>query len=128
MKSYEITKPKKGELTSKGFTKRISIKDGVTADDLLGYGFTNYNDPSLYFMKQLDRMITLNVTVDKETIAITDISVLDEYYGQPYDYQYFLRKDKEHKGAREIFDKVDEEFTKLQNDGIITGYVRGMYI
>ena len=125
---YTIQAPQKDELTKKGFTNRIKICDAVTAEQLMNYGFTNYHKPYLYFMKMLTDNISFNLTINKKTLTITNIDVLDEDFLQPYDYQVFLMKNPKNKLARKIFNKVDEIFTKLQQDGIVNGYVRGMYI
>ena len=90
MNNYKIVPPTKGELTSKGFTNKIKINEGVTVNHLIQYGFTNNHKPSLYYSSMVGEDISFNLSVDKETLEITSIDVLDEDFGQPYDYQMFL--------------------------------------
>lgn len=129
MNVYIISPPTKSELTSKGFTNKIKINKNMTVEKLLDYGFTNYHEPSLYFSTMIIyNDISFNLRVSKKTLKITDIDVLDENFMQPYDYQAMIMDNKNHTIARKVFDKVDEILNKLQNDGIIVGYQRGMYV
>jgi len=129
MNIYTITPPTKDELTPQGFTNKIKINKNMTADKLLKYGFTNHYEPSLYFSTMIIyNDISFNLRVSKKTLKITDIDVLDENLMQPYDYQAMIMDNKNHTIARKVFDKVDEILNKLQNDGIIVGYQRGMYV
>src|SRR5574344_58306 len=126
MKDYTIQAPAKEELTSEGFTNRIKVVEGVTAEQLLDYGFTNYHEPYLYYCKMVGNDISFNLSIDKQTLEIINIDVLDEDFLQPDDYQMILMKNPKYKMAREVFDKVDNILSKLQNDGSITGYIRGV--
>ncbi len=125
---YTITPPTKEELTSKGFTNRIKIVPNVTKEILLKYGFTNHNKPTLYYYRMVGNKISFNLSVDAKTLDITAIDVLDEDFLQPYDYQSMLINNRNFTHARQVFDRVDEVLNKLQDDGIITGYERGMYV
>lgn len=127
-KDYTIIEPNKDELTSKGFTNKIKIADGMTKEKLLEYGFTNYNKPVLYYCRIVGHGISFNLMVDIETLEIKNIDVLDEDFCQPYDYQSMLMRDINFRPAQQVFDRVDKELKKLQNDGIIIGYKRGMYL
>ncbi|MCL1700767.1 hypothetical protein [Lysinibacillus sp. Bpr_S20] len=125
---YKIKPPTKEELTSKGFTNRIKIKSNQTVESLMEYGFSNHHEPTLYFFSMLIDDISFGISVDKKSLVIKNIDVLDENFLQPYDYQRILMNDMNHKYARMVFDKVDVVLNKLQNDGLIEGYLRGMYI
>lgn len=128
MRDYTIIPPTKEELTAKGFTNRIKIKDGVTEEQLINYGFTNHSKPILYFSKIVGNNISFNLSVNKSDLKITAIDVLDENFLQPYDYQNILMNDSNNPFARGVFNSVDKILNKLQGDGIVEGYERGMYI
>ncbi|MCL1696345.1 hypothetical protein [Lysinibacillus sp. BPa_S21] len=125
---YKIKPPTKEELTSKGFTNRIKLKSNQTVESLTKYGFSNHHEPTLYFCRILIDDISFSISVDKKSLWIKNIDVLDENFLQPYDYQRILMNDMNHKYARMVFDKVDVVLNKLQNDGVIEGYTRGIYI
>jgi|GEM_PF-5299779 len=125
---YKIKPPTKEELTSKGFTNRIKINPNQTVESLMKYGFSNHHEPTLYFCRILIDEISFGISIDKKSLEVTNIDVLDEDFLQPYDYQSILMKDANHKYARMVFDKVDVVLNKLQNDGVIEGYTRGMYV
>ncbi|MFP7486277.1 hypothetical protein SFC65_19125 [Priestia filamentosa] len=128
--NYEvmITPPSKSELTSGGFNKNILINQNQTADTLLKYGFTNHREPTLYFCRKLTENITFNLSVNKKTLKVEKLDVLDEDFLQPYDYQEILMTNKDHPFAKHIYYKVNDMLNKLQNDGIITGFNIGMYV
>ena len=128
MNNYKIVPPTKDELTSKGFTNKIKINEGVTVDQLIQYGFTNNHKPSLYYSSMVGKDVSFNLSIDKETLEITSIDVLDEDFGQPYDYQMILLDRIDNAYAKGVFDKVNEIFNQMQVDGVITGFQRGMYI
>lgn len=128
MKDYTIIPPTKDELTPKGFTNKIKLKEGVTVESLLDYGFTNYNKPTLYLMRMVGKNISFNLGIDKATLEITSIDVLDEDFLQPYDYQSILMKNNNNSFACGIFNAVDKILSGMKDVGIITGYQRGMYI
>lgn len=123
-----IVPPKKEDLTKRGFNKNIKIETNQTVKSLLEYGFTNHNEPILYFCRNLGNDISFNLSIDKESLEIKNIDVLDEDFLQPYDYQAILLKDKNHKFAKNIYYKVNDILSKLQKDGIINGFNVGMYI
>ncbi|WP_142384715.1 hypothetical protein [Bacillus sp. M6-12] len=123
-----IIEPKEEDLTPKGFNKHIKISGNQTAESLLKYGFTNHHEPTLYYCRSVGNDISFNLSVDKETLEITNIDILDEDFLQPYDYQAILMKNKEHSIAKGVYYKVNEVLKKLQDDGIIVGFEIGMYI
>ncbi|GAB6989557.1 hypothetical protein [Paenibacillus pini] len=123
-----ITKPLKEELTSKGFTNRIKISTAQTKQSLLNYGFTNHNKPTLYYVESVDRNTTFNLSVCLNTLEIRDIDVLNEDWLQSYDYQSEILSGKPSGKARNVYNKVNNILLKLQNDSIITGFDRGMYV
>lgn len=105
----------------------IKINPKQTVESLKAYGFTNYDKPTLYMCKGLELTITFNMSISIKTFKV-EIDVLDNDFCQPYDYQYFLSKNPNHEFARKIEKKVNAILAKLQADGIIEGYLEGMYI
>src|SRR5690606_14613038 len=116
------------DLTSKGFTKHIKLNSDITAEQLKAYGFTDYSEPTLYYCRSLGNDITFNFSVGKETLEITRIDVLDENFLQPYDYQQMLMSGSDNEFAQSVYHKVNSILSKMQDDGIITGFEEGMYI
>lgn len=125
---YKITPHQDGDLLESGVTKYITLAEEVTVDKLIEYGFTNRHKPRLSFGRMLSEDVSLSVVVDVETLKITRIDVLDDDFCQPYNYQSILATDSTHTYARKVFDGVDKWLTRMQEDGIIKGYTRGMYV
>lgn len=123
-----IKEPNKEDIHEKGFNKNIKINQKQTVKSLMNYGFTNYSEPTLYYVENLGHDITFNLSVDKETLEITDLCVLDEIWLQHYDYQQYLMSDPNFRFAKKIYYKVNDTLNKLQDDGIITGFEEGMYV
>ena len=123
-----IKEPTKEELTSKGFTNSIKISENQTKTTLLEYGFTNHNNPTLYYMEMVDYNTSFNLSVSASTLEIKNIDVLNEEWLQPYDYQAEILKGEYSGKTRNVYNKVNNILSKLQKDGIIIGYEKGMYI
>lgn len=71
--------------------------------------------------------ITFYVRIPKNGADIK-IDVIDDDFGQPYDYQYILQYNPEHRVANIVKEQVEQWMQELQTAGVITGYVAGMYI
>lgn len=56
------------------------------------------------------------------------IDVLDDDFGQPFDYQKLMDNDPYYMFPRQVFWEVDKLMHKLQDDGFISGYHTGMYV
>lgn len=56
------------------------------------------------------------------------IDVLDDDFGQPYDYQKLMDNDPYYMFPRQVFWEVDKLMHKLQDDGFISEYHTGMYV
>lgn len=75
--------------------KSLKLKDNITPQILLDYGFTNYNEPILYYMRKLgdkDYNVSFGISIKKKTMKIFNIDLLNEDILQPhhcnqYDYQ-----------------------------------------
>jgi hypothetical protein len=54
--------------------------------------------------------------------------VLDEDFGQPYDYQYMLKKNPNFEPYLIIKEQVEEYMKYLQDNGVLSGHEYGDYI
>lgn len=91
-------------------------------------GFTDRHPPIWYFSASVGRETTFSLTIRKGT-GIFKIDVIDEEFGQPYDYQWILsQQGSANKFAEAVKVKVIENMIKLQDEGIISGYAPDMYI
>ena len=123
-----IIPPKDDELNENRNTNRIKISPSQSKESLIKYGFTNHVKDKLYYCKIVGNTVSLNITVDIDTLKITGVDVLDENFGQPFDYQSMILKGKATDGAIKVYHNVNDTLSKLQHDGIIIGFEKGMYI
>ena len=75
--------------------------------------------------------ISFNVFIPKEYPENFQIDVLDDSFGQPYDYQSILSKptyDEPNQVAVKCYQEVEKYMERLQKAGIIEGHVKGEYI
>lgn len=126
------------KLNSHGVNAKIKahIFDDVKMREI---GFTDYAKDRWYFCRGInfkdvkkkrglnDIDISFSVTIPKDGSDIR-IDVLDEWFCQPYDYQYILGKDPGHKIANIVKEQVEYWMEKLQEAGVLEGHVRGEYI
>ena len=92
-------------------------------------GFGDWYDRWVY-MKDIDKMsdIYLSVRIYKDNPGNYCIDVIDDDFGQPYDYQYILSKNPSHEFALKVKSKVEKEVWRLVDAGVISGHKRGAYI
>lgn len=128
----------KVELNSHGVNAKIKahILDDVKMREI---GFTDYAKDRWYFCRGIDFKdakkkrglknidISFSVTIPKDGSDIR-IDVLDEWFCQPYDYQYILKKDPGHKIANIVKEQVEYWMEKLQEEGVLEGHIKGEYI
>lgn len=89
-----------------------------TKEELLKYGFSNCNKPTLYFCRDLGNEISFNISINIKTMK-PRVNVLDENFCQPYDYLYLLSQNKNHNYAKNVYFKVQKIIKKLVDDNII---------
>lgn len=132
------TETEKVELNSHGVNAKIKahIFDDTRMRE---FGFTDYAKDRWYFCRGINFKdvkkkkglsnidISFSVTIPKDGSDI-QIDVLDEWFCQPYDYQYILEKDPGHKIANIVKEQVEYWMEKLQEEGVLKGHVRGEYI
>lgn len=119
------------EVNSHGTNK--AIKFNILPDiDMKTAGFRLVTNSSLYgdywyCYKSLQNDITFNVHIPVDG-SEGWIDVLDEDFGQPYDYQLTLERDNSHPFANIIKEKVEYWMNELKKVGIIEGHEYGDYI
>lgn len=90
-------------------------------------GFTDYSATNWYYCSTVGSGVTLNVSIPKDGSRFR-LDVLDEDFGQPYDYQAYLKRNPEQEFALGVKAAVENQLDFLSLAGIITGFEPGMYI
>lgn len=54
--------------------------------------------------------------------------MLDENFGQPYDYQWLLSQNPDFAYARRVAANVERELRVLADAGVLVGWKEGMYV
>lgn len=108
-------------MDEKGLNMAIGSKI-LPDEQMRALGFTDHQTANWYWVKNLGHEVSLNVTIPKDGSRLS-IDVLDEWYLQPYDYQAIHSPI-----ADRIAVKVDRHLAELQEAGVITGFVPGMYV
>lgn len=123
------------DLNSKRINKNIRY-NLLTDKEMIEAGFIKNKD-NWYYCKRLkrdsfedrDASITMNITlpipVDNDKL---DISVLDEAFLQPYDFQTILNKNPKFGYALEIAKLFEEQMKFLNEKGILFGHKKGEYV
>ena len=118
------------------FDKEVAVnKHGVNSnihskvlsdEEMINTGFRLFKGV-WYYSKDIGCDITFNVTINNDNSDFK-IDIIDEEYGQPYDYQALLNIYPEHDFALKVLNCVEEWMEELQNKGILYGHVKGEYI
>lgn len=106
------------------------IQGHVVADkEMRESGFTDHREGIWYYCAMLSDVsgISFNCTINKKTNHVK-IDVLDEDWLQLYDYQSILKKDTKHHYALLVHAQVQKQMQKLQEIGVIDGYIPNDYI
>lgn len=90
-------------------------------------GFTDHSGKNWYFVMRVANDITFNLTIPKDGSRL-QIDVLDEDFGQPYDYQAILKRSPKLEYAKNVKSAVEVLMERFSLQGVITGYKKGMYI
>lgn len=96
-------------------------------DDMFGIGFTDHREGTWYLCVRVGSDITLNISIPKDGSRFR-LDVLDEDFGQPYDYQRILKSNPKLEYALSVKARVENQLEQLTKSGVITGFKRGMYI
>lgn len=133
---------KEVELNSHGVNK--AIKATILSDERMKeigfnknyYEGTEYEkySPYWYFLRFVEfpkewRGISISFTVriPKDGSDI-DICVLDDDFGQHYDYQRILSRNPKHECANIVKEQVEKWMAYLQDNGVLSGHNYGEYI
>ena len=99
-------------------------------------GFTDYSKNRWFFCRSITFPreprykgfdISFSVSIPKDCSDIS-IDVLDEDFCQPYDYQRILSKNPNHPCASIVNEQVERWMEYLQEQGVLSGHVKGEYI
>lgn len=71
--------------------------------------------------------VEFSVTIPKDGRPIS-IDVIDEDFGQPYDYQYMLSQTPNFEPCLIVQEQVEKWMDYLQDAGVLSGHVAGEYI
>ena len=114
-------------INKNGNNKKLKVNI-LHEDRMRKFGFTDNKKDTWYYCRMLKGEISFSISINKENPEDFRIDVLDDDFCQPYDYQYMLSKNKNHKYAKAIMEKVEEQMEKLQSWGIVEGHIYGEYI
>jgi hypothetical protein len=103
------------------YGNNANLRSNVLDDETM----KSYSFIAGLYIEDLDNDISLTIKMSKESVYI---NVIDEDFGQPYDYQRILRDNPEHDIALDIHSKVQATMKRLSDAGIIEGYVANDYI
>lgn len=108
----------------------------LTDSEMRKAGFTDNNKKYWSFMRQIKFPknkrykyfdISFNVSIPKDGSDIS-IDILDEHFGQPYDYQYMINNNPDFEPAWIVREQVEFWMNKLKESKIISGHKYGDYI
>lgn len=115
------------EVNSHGTNK--AIKFNILNNDLMreaGFSFIDSLN-KWFFSANLFRDISFSVSIPANGDEAW-IDVIDEDFGQPYDYQYMLERNPDAEFPNKIKEKVEANMLFLKLRGIIEGHEYGQYI
>lgn len=75
--------------------------------------------------RRIDIDFTVKIPKDGSDL---NIMVLDMDFCQPYDYQRILERNPDHQFASIVSAQVEKWMEYLQDNGVLSGYVKGEYI
>lgn len=113
-------------VNDKGMNTNIKFKK-FEEEKMRELGFSDYNKEFWSYRATLTPGISFNLSISKTEDKGT-IDVLYEDYGQPYDYQQVLYKNRFNVYAMDVHSKVQLEMKKFLENGIIENYTMGDYI
>ncbi|MDF2880138.1 MAG: hypothetical protein K0R54_695 [Clostridiaceae bacterium] len=100
----------------------------LSEEEMKKIGFHNINKNYWSLNRGLGHDICFYISINKNDVTDLDISVLDEDFLQPYDYQSILENSPTHKIASLVKEKVENIMEEMQEAGVISGHIRGEYI
>lgn len=99
---------------------QYKLNPTITEQELRDYGFTDFSNGHWYYCKDLYKGdISFNLDVLKSDYNYVEIDILDEWWCQPYDYEWLLSMNKEAKVANKVKKEYDKMVKKLLKDKIL---------
>jgi hypothetical protein len=95
--------------------------------DMRRLGFTDHKADTWYQCFPLQTGVTLNISIPKNGSRFR-LDVLDEDFGQPYDYQRHLEHNPNLEFAQKVKARVEFQLELLSKAGVIHGFTRSMYL
>lgn len=82
-------------------------------------GFTDHRNGYWCYTEGVTEDITFSIVINKSNPDDFRIDVLEDDYGQPYDYQSLLAQKsyKTNRFALKVYDKVEEIMERLSEEG-----------
>lgn len=98
--------------------------------------FTDHREDYWYYCRDLRPLtsgISFNLSVNKRDASDWRIDILDEEFGQPYDYQSMIQRELDGEDFQgnyhwKVNEQVEYEMEHLTRLGIISGWKKGDYI
>lgn len=90
-------------------------------------GFSDHVEDKWTFLKEVAPEVSFILSINKDH-SKWSIDVIDDDFGQPYDYQYILSDDSEHVFANSVKRNVESIMSYLCDIGIVSDYKIGYYI
>lgn len=100
-------------------------------DDMRKFGFSDHRDGWWAYWRPILRKfnnIQFMISINKTDPSDYKIDILDDNYGQPYDYQEMMLSMPDFQLPFEIDDGVELLMQELADAGIVSGHVKGEYI
>lgn len=114
------------ELDKNGLNTAISATS-LSDEEMRNLDFTDHDEKNWYKSIYLAEGITLNVSIPKDGSRLR-IEVLDEDFGQHYDYQRILKNNPKLEFALRVKNQCETYLDFLAASGVIHGFKRGMYV
>lgn len=118
------------ELNAKGINQKIKVHL-LSDEKMRELGFTDYRKGYWYFCRNVYSSITFSISINKKLPEDFRIDVLDDDFGQPYDYQSMLSKERygsHNPVAIKVYEETEKWMAYFKEKGIISGHEKGEYI
>lgn len=89
-------------------------------------GFFEHENKWAY-IKEVASEVSFTFRIIKDT-GNWQIDIIDDDFGQPYDYQYILQQAPDHAFANTVKENVEDLMMYMVEEGIISDYEVGDYI
>mgnify|MGYP005878877901 CR=1 FL=1 len=132
--SLEMTPPyivfPECELNKNGINKKVKVHL-LPDKEMRELGFTDCRKGYWYFCRNICSTIDFSITINKKLPEDFQIDVLNDDFGQPYDYQSMLSKERygsHNPVAIKVYEETEKWMEYFKEKGIISGHEKGEYI